>query len=222
MSYLSRILLLVCILALGQAAPAGSRARSYYYLPQESDQQNKPATVEAFGLGDAGRYIAKAFKEWSSNSDLNPGDPLRIIAKLLDKNGGPGAGDRFRFWAKLLDIGQERGEQLGHTWKGKDTLKDFNIEEFLQIFAKALDGLDVNGDLQVADLFQILARMISKVGGHGNQDVVNLIQFAGKLIGGLDNGELRGVSPPIANAKGNLPQSWPTATLANQGSRKSK
>ena len=43
-------------------------------------------------------------------------DPFRIIAKLLDTLGGLGAGDKFRFWAKLLDFGQQGGELLGLTW----------------------------------------------------------------------------------------------------------
>ena len=53
----------------------------------------------------------------------------------MDTLGGLGAGDKFQFWAKLIDFGQQGGELLGLTWKGEDTLKDFNI--FLENFAEA-------------------------------------------------------------------------------------
>ena len=114
----------------GQVALAIPIRLQHYYnnyeliSKPEPGMKNEILTVEAITLREAVQLVIDAFQSWNSNNDLDPGDPFRIIAKLMDALGGLEAGDKFRFWAKLLEQG---GELLGLTWKGEDTLKDFNI-----------------------------------------------------------------------------------------------
>lgn len=149
---------------------------------------NMLAEEEASSLGDAARYIADAFSKMKSNSNIQPGEAFQILAELLDEKCGPKSGDDFRNMAKILDTMQRASELLGFSHEGNHILKDFNIVDFLQTFANALDGLHGNGDLKMQDLIQILKTMTKKVGGEGTDEVLLFIEIAVKLLGTVFGG----------------------------------
>ena len=144
------------------------------------------AKEEATGrLGDAARYFADALSKWKSHSDnLQPGDVIRILAKLLDeKCEHPEAGDDFRHFATILDGIQRASELLGFSHEGKDA-SDFDYVNFFQTLADALDGLHGDGDFQQQDFVQILKTIVRKIGGknEGSDEILGFIDIAFKLF----------------------------------------
>ena len=159
------------------------------------------AKEEATGrLGDAARYFADALSKWKSHSDnLQPGDVLRILAKLLDeKCEHPEAGDDFRHFATILDGIQRASELLGFSHEGKDA-SDFDYVNFFQTLADALDGLHGDGDFQKQDFAQILKTIVRKIGGknEGSDEILSFIDIAFKLFNILFE------SGPLANPTSN-------------------